>query len=208
MFSVAYLVGAIPFGLLIGKARGVDIRTTGSRNIGATNVMRSVGKGWGIVTLVLDALKGWGAVVVIPVLFRTMGEVSEPPTDVLRITCGCMAILGHSFPVYLRFKGGKGVATSAGMLLGLVPAAFLVGCITFLAVFIPTRYVSLGSIAASIAVPASAIGFYKSDGALIPVTLIVLGVLVIIRHRSNIQRLFNGTEHKIRFRRSTDGQLP
>ena len=116
---IAYLLGAIPFGLLVAKSRGVDIRSQGSGNIGATNVFRVIGKGWGVFTLVLDALKGF-----IPSFYFPMLGKLDPEWGVL---FGLAAIIGHSFPVYLRFKGGKGVATSAGMLLGVAPLTVGIG---------------------------------------------------------------------------------
>ena len=195
---IAYLLGSIPFGLLIGRLRGIDIRQVGSCNIGATNVMRSVGKGWGILTLLLDALKGWIPAAVFPFVLSTLGILSDQP-DWLKIACGCAAVLGHNFPLYLRFKGGKGVATSAGVLLGIAPAALLIGLGVFAFVFGISRFVSLGSISSAIAVPAA--GFLLYDGKLVPVVLTILGLLLIWRHKANIRRLLAGTENRIEFRR-------
>jgi glycerol-3-phosphate acyltransferase PlsY len=197
----AYLLGSVPFGLLIGRARGVDIRKTGSCNIGATNVMRSVGKGWGIFTLLLDALKGYLPAALFPMLLLRAGLMPDAPVW-LQIACGCSAILGHNFPLYLRFKGGKGVATSAGVLLGIAPAALLIGLAVFALVFGISRFVSLGSITAAIVIPVVGILLYwKQTGPLIPAVLAVLGALVIWRHKANIVRLRNGTENRIVFRR-------
>lgn len=195
MISVllGYLLGAIPFGVLIGKSRGIDIRAGGSGNIGATNVMRLVGKSWGILTLVLDALKGLGAVL----LARWAG--ADAP-EWLGLACGCAAILGHSFPVYLKFKGGKGVATSAGVLIGVAPAAFGVGIGVFAILFALFRYVSLGSIAAAIVVPVASFLFEQAKDEpnyFTTYVLVVLGVVVIWRHRANIGRLLAGTENRI-----------
>jgi glycerol-3-phosphate acyltransferase PlsY len=120
----------------------------------------------------------------------------------LQIACGCSAILGHNFPLYLRFKGGKGVATSAGVLLGIAPAALLIGLAVFALVFGISRFVSLGSITAAIVIPVVGILLYwKQTGPLIPAVLAVLGALVIWRHKANIVRLRNGTENRIVFRR-------
>lgn len=186
---LGYLLGAIPFGLVIGKSRGVDIRNAGSGNIGATNVMRVVGKSWGILTLVLDALKGLVAALVLPILAGDAGP------EWLPLACGCAAILGHSFPVYLKFKGGKGVATSAGVLLGVAPAAFGIGIAVFLILFGLFRYVSLGSIGAAVAVPVAS---YVLNGlTLVTQVLVVLAVVVIWRHKENIRRLMAGTENRI-----------
>ncbi len=195
--ALAYLLGSIPFGLLIGRLRGIDIRQVGSRNIGATNVMRSVGKGWGILTLLLDALKGWIPAAGFPFLLNTLGYLPDQP-DWLKVVCGCAAILGHNFPVFLRFKGGKGVATSAGVLLGIAPQALLIGLGTFAIVFGIGRFVSVGSITAAVVVPLA--GFWLYEGRLIPIVLTVLGLLVIWRHKANIRRLLNGTENRIEFR--------
>lgn len=199
----AYLLGSIPFGLLVGRARGVDIRKVGSCNIGATNVMRSVGKGWGILTLLLDALKGYLPVTVFPVLLQHIGLMRDTPSW-FQIACGCAAILGHNFPLYLRFKGGKGVATSTGVLLGIAPGAWLVGLVAFVGVFGFTRFVSLSSLSAALLVPvAGFLLYWKEDGALIPIVLVVLGLLVIWRHKANIIRLIHGTEHRIEFGRKS-----
>jgi len=190
---LSYLLGAIPFGFLIARSRGVDIRAVGSGNIGATNVMRVVGKSWGIFTLVLDALKGLGAVYL-------AGLSSADAPSWFGLACGCAAICGHSFPVYLKFKGGKGVATSAGVLIGVAPAAFGVGIFVFTVVFALFRYVSLGSIAAATAVPIASFLLAWSDGQSPGVTsyaLTLLGLVVIWRHRANIRRLLAGTEHRI-----------
>ena len=193
---VAYLLGSIPFGLLIGRMRGIDIRQVGSCNIGATNVMRSVGKGWGILTLLLDALKGYIPAAAFPLLLMQAGLLDDQHAW-LKIACGCAAILGHNFPVFLRFKGGKGVATSAGVLLGIAPLALLIGLGAFAVVFATSRFVSVGSITAAIIVPLA--GFWLYEGRLIPIVLTVLGLLVIWRHKANIRRLLNGTENRIVF---------
>jgi glycerol-3-phosphate acyltransferase PlsY len=188
LFSIAaYLFGAIPFGLLVAKSRGVDIRTQGSGNIGATNVFRVLGKGWGIFTFVLDALKGFLPSFLFP---RLAGL--DPDWGVL---FGIVAILGHSFPVYLKFKGGKGVATSAGMLLGVAPMAVLVGFVCWVLCMVISRIVSLSSIAAAIAV-AVAVWVLDPTAWVVNVALTILAVLVIWLHRANIGRLLNGTENR------------
>lgn len=197
----SYLLGAVPFGLLVGKARGVDIRQVGSKNIGATNVFRSVGKKWGILTFVLDALKGY----VPAALFPMLGSRLLPgfqPLENLPLFCGVAAILGHNFPVYLGFKGGKGVATSAGALLGIAPAAVGIGVAVWAALFFGLRYVSLASIGAAVAIPAAGWWLYLKSGLVLPSALTLLGALVIWRHRANIQRLLAGTEHRFQKKRS------
>ncbi len=195
---VAYLLGSIPFGLLIGRMRGIDIRQVGSCNIGATNVLRSVGKGWGILALLLDALKGYIPAAGFPWLLHELALLADTPAW-LKIACGCAAILGHNFPIYLRFKGGKGVATSAGVLIGIAPQALLIGLGTFAVVFGISRFVSLGSITAAVVVPVAGFFLYRQEGMLVPAVLVVLGLLVIWRHKANIRRLLNGTENRIVF---------
>jgi len=196
--TAAYLLGAIPFGLLVAKARGIDIRKVGSGNIGATNVLRSVGKSWGILTLFLDALKGFIPAAVFPLLAVRLFDFDAP--KIMSVACACAAVLGHSFPIYLKFKGGKGVATTAGALIGIAPAALGIGFAVFTVTFIASRMVSLGSILGAIAIPAAAwLLYYNNDGLLIPVFLTVLGILIIWRHRSNIGRIIRGEENRISF---------
>jgi glycerol-3-phosphate acyltransferase PlsY len=192
---LAYLLGSVPFGFLIARAKGIDIRTSGSGNIGATNVLRSVGKSWGALTLLLDALKGLVPAAVFPLLANHFFQIEAG--EVLGLGCGCAAILGHNFPVFLKFKGGKGVATTAGVLIGVAPLALAIGFATFVAVVILSRMVSLGSIIAALAIPAASWFLYSSNGYLVPSVLTFLGVLVVWRHRANIARIINGTENRI-----------
>ncbi|MBN1268810.1 MAG: glycerol-3-phosphate 1-O-acyltransferase PlsY [Kiritimatiellae bacterium] len=195
---VAYLLGAIPMGLILTRLKGIDIRKVGSGNIGATNVFRSVSKGLGIATFVFDFLKGLVPAAAFPLLARRIGLA---PGDLLGILCGCAAIAGHNWPVYIGFKGGKGVATSAGVLLGIAPAAVGIGLAAWILLFVTSRYVSIASIGAAVIVPLSSWIMNARDGFLLPITLTLLGALVILRHRSNIQRLMDGTEHRFSFRR-------
>ncbi len=197
---VAYLLGAIPNGLLIGRLRGIDIRTVGSGNIGATNVFRSIGRGWGILTFALDALKGLIPTLLFPLLLGRLTGAPVPPD--LAILFGVAAIAGHNWPVYLRFKGGKGVATSAGVLIGIAPAAVLIGALCWGVICALSRYVSLASIAAAVAVPlAGWILYLPARGPLLPGVLTLLGIVIIARHRANIRRLLNGTENRFGPRR-------
>ena len=194
LILAAYLLGAVPFGLLIAKTKGVDIRREGSGNIGATNVFRVIGKGWGIFTFMLDALKGF-----VPAFFFPLIAATDPASGVL---FGFAAILGHSFPVYLKFKGGKGVATSAGMLLGVAPLAVGIGFACWTICMVISRYVSLSSILAAVAV---AITAWIDPKTILPVdvALTVLSALVIWLHRANIRRLLNGTESRFGKRKHT-----
>jgi len=195
--TLAYLLGSIPFGFLIAKARGIDIRTVGSGNIGATNVLRSVGKSWGILTLVLDALKGLVPALVFPMLAQHAFTLED--AAILRVVCGCTAVLGHNYPVFLKFKGGKGIATTAGALIGIAPMALLFGVLTFATVFGVSRIVALGSISAATVIPIAAWILYRGQSHLIPVVLTILGMLAIWRHRANIGRILNGKENRIEF---------
>ena len=194
----AYLLGSIPTGFLVAKARGIDIRTVGSGNIGATNAFRILGKGPGILVLLADALKGWTAVqVAAPVVAQL---VSDTSSDYLRITAGIAVILGHNYTCWLGFKGGKGIATSAGVLIALVPWALLIILGIWIILFLLTRYVSLGSVAASFALPFATWFTTGHDIGLTAVTG-AMGGLAIYKHRRNIQRLLNGTENRVQFKK-------
>ncbi len=198
---VSYLLGSIPFALLISKANGVDIRKVGSGNVGATNVFRMVGKGWGILTFVCDALKGfipaWG----LPRL-TAMALGAVGPNQTLALLCGCAAVAGHTWPVFIGFKGGKGVATSAGMLLGVAPSAAGIGLAAWVLVLLVSGYVSLASILAAAIVPAAGWLLYREASHVLPIALTILGALVIWKHRTNVRRLLEGSEHRFRFGRS------
>lgn len=183
----AYLLGSIPTGLLLSMAlAGIDPRQKGSRNIGATNVMRTVGKALGTVTLLGDVLKGLIPVVVALWLGREHAWVAA---------IGLAAFLGHCFPLYLRFKGGKGVATAFGVLLPLTPLAVLMAVIVFATGFAITRMVSVGSLSAAAAIPL----LIWLRGYPLPFIIlgICVGALVIYRHKENIQRLLLGKENKL-----------
>lgn len=201
----AYLLGAIPFGFLIARAQGVDIRTVGSRNTGATNVFRCVGKVWGITTFILDMAKGAVGCRLFPWMLTYMFSTTQN-NDIspLHVFCGCMTVVGHNWPVFLNFKGGKGIATSAGLLLGLAPVGCGIALLAWLLVMVVTRYVSLASIAAAVALGVAAWPLY--DGIWFPVVLDGLAVLAIWRHHANIKRLRAGTETRFHFRKpSTPG---
>lgn len=196
---LAYLFGSIPFGFVIAKCKGVDIRTVGSGNIGATNVYRSVGKSWGLLTFLLDFLKGVAGTTLIPWLCLKLGDAGNP--QYLKLFCGVMTVLGHSWTCFLHFKGGKGVATSAGMLVGIVPLAFGIAFGTWLLVLLTLRYMSVASCsgAAALAVTVWVLEYPKNHDLVLPIVLTVLAALVIWRHRSNIKRLIAGTEPHFTF---------
>ena len=188
--SAAFLSGSVPFGYFAGRLRGIDIRQHGSGNIGATNVIRVLGKGIGIPVFVLDLLKG-----LVPCL---LVKADGAESWVLVLT-GLCAILGHMFTPWLGFKGGKGVATAAGVLLGIAWVPMLAGLVVWLLFFFFTRYVSLASMLAGVAVAATMAAQMAVQGRWDAVLLgfgLVLALLVILRHRANIGRLLAGTEPK------------
>ena len=183
---VAYILGSIPNALWIGKVfRGIDVREHGSKNTGSTNAARVLGAKLGILTLILDISKG-----AIPTLIATM--LLDSSISVILV--GICAILGHSFSIFMKFKGGKAVATTVGVFIVLVPGAILLAAVIFFLVFGITRYVSLSSMIGAISLPIWIMIFYKN----IPLTIfgIIIAILIIVRHKSNIQRLLNGTESK------------
>lgn len=191
-----YLAGSIPFGLFVAKARGVDLRSSGSGNIGATNVFRCVGKGWGVLVLLLDALKGFLPAYAFPVWLARWSGAASPIW--LGVACGLAAVVGHNWPVWLGFKGGKGVATSAGMALGVAPGAVGIGLAAFALVVVATRWVSLASMAGCAAATGAAVWLYGgTERAWLAWVLGAMTLLVVWRHRANIRRLVAGTEPKI-----------
>ena len=204
---LAYLLGSIPTGFLVARARGVDIREVGSGNIGATNVFRVLGKRWGLAVLLLDFAKGLGACLLTPIVVRALFRLStesEGPIALALLAAVC-AVLGHNFTVWLRFKGGKGVATTAGALTALVPWALLIGLGVWMTLFILTRYVSAGSIGAAVAIPVAT--WFTTDGdPILTILTSALGFMAIVKHRSNIQRLLAGTESRIALGRQRKGE--
>ena len=200
----AYLLGSVPFGLIIAKAHGKDLRSIGSGNIGATNLSRALGKRWAYFCFVLDVAKG-----LVPMLAATNFISSSPSIAelFLWLAVGCAAVLGHIFPIYIKFRGGKGVATSFGVALGLWPyytICALFAIAIWAVIVLVWRYISLASIAASIAFPVAlvlAIALIPSWGFanLWPLLTVatVIPVMVITRHRENIKRLLAGTESKV-----------
>jgi glycerol-3-phosphate acyltransferase PlsY len=187
LIAGAYLLGSIPTGLLLAKAAGVDIRTTGSGNIGATNVYRTLGRTVGILTLLGDCFKG-----LIPVLIAQRLGMG----DTMIAAAGAAAFLGHVYTVFLGFKGGKGVATALGVFLGVSPASVGLALVIFIAVVAVWRYISLGSITAAAAMPIFVAALDRRP----PVIAMTAGIalLVIWKHRENITRLREGTENKFK----------
>lgn len=193
-FAVGYLLGSVPFGFLIGRARGVDVRKQGSGNIGATNVWRVLGRPWGIATFLLDFAKAPAAIALALWLLARGGAGPEAATW-LKIAAFAGAIVGHNYPAWLGFRGGKGIASSAGGLLVLMPTAFLVVVATWGLLFLATRIVSVASIAAALAAPL-AVWFLEAPHAGLRGFAVALAALAIARHRANIGRLLAGTEHR------------
>lgn len=193
----AYLLGSIPTGFLVARLKGIDIRTVGSGNIGATNALRILGKPAGIFVLLMDAMKGWLAVVPLTqlILLALGFPQGGPHGETSSIVAGVGAILGHNYTCWLGFKGGKGIATSAGVLLALVPWALLIIFITWIVVFASTRYVSLGSLAASAVLPFASWLTHESLAKVIVTG--AMGALAIYKHKGNIQRLLAGTEPRV-----------
>ena len=194
----AYLIGGIPFGFLIGKMRGVDVRTVGSKNIGATNVFRTVGEKWGLMAFACDVLKGF-----IPTLAASiyLANSQQPTANSLPLCVGVASVVGHMLTPYMKFRGGKGVATAFGMLIAILPATVGIAFAIFAITFACSNYISLGSciaatsLAVMVWIPFCDHTGYRDLPLSILVTLIAL--FVIWKHRSNIGRLIHGNENKI-----------
>lgn len=200
IFIVSYFFGAIPWGFIIGKAKGIDIREHGSKNIGSTNVTRTLGKQWGILCFLLDFLKGFlpsfTAIFILPKQLILSGNY----VDLCIILAIVGSFIGHIFPIYLKFKGGKGVATGAGALLALTPLAVLIGLACWVLIFKTSRYVSVASISAAVIVTVLTTLLSITNVYPLSVTLqifvAVISLIAIIKHKSNIIRLLNGTENR------------
>lgn len=204
-FAIAYVIGSIPFGYLIALSHNVDIRSVGSGNIGATNVFRTLGKKAGIFTFLLDMMKGIAATCVVPTLVQLFFK-NAISTEIAKIICAVAVLLGHSFPFTLGFKGGKGVATGLGIVIGLAPITAIVGFALWIIIFLSSGYVSLGSIFAALFVGIS-IWFDNPDREffyLIPTVMSILAFLVIVKHHSNIKRLIKGNENRFTFGKKKD----
>jgi acyl phosphate:glycerol-3-phosphate acyltransferase len=183
----AYLLGSIPVGVVLSKLKGQDPRKTGSGNIGATNVMRTSGKAIGILTLAGDILKG---------LLPAWLAITHGQPAIVVAACGLAAFAGHLWPIYLRFKGGKGVATALGLFLALKPAVIPILVAVFIIILLKWRYVSLGSLVGTALMPFLLL-LFGSPVEYVAVSLIV-GILIYYRHHDNIKRLLSGKEHKFR----------
>ena len=192
----AYLLGSIPTGYLVGRAKGIDIRTTGSGNIGATNVFRSVGKPMGGFVLLMDTLKGYVAAKWLCVWLVNLFNV--PGAETCQIIAGICAVLGHNYTCWLKFKGGKGISTSAGVFLALAPLATGIAAVTWIIVFVLCRYASVASIVAAMALPAAI--WLMPNSLTLRIVTTALGLLAVFKHRSNIQRLIHGTEGRVSFK--------
>ena len=220
----AYLCGSLPIGVWMGRWAGVDIRSRGSGNIGATNVARSGAKGLGIATLILDAAKGYAAVIVARIVGIYVFRVSmQENWDVLSASArhdliwihfsktmaiaAVFAIIGHMFPVWLKFKGGKGVATGVGVFLALAPAAVGLVLIIFIVIVGLSRYVSLGSIVATAAFPVFAWLLYRNSAPnVVFLAAAIAAFLIIAKHHQNIRRLIAGSESKFGVKKQTEVQ--
>lgn len=195
----AYLLGSIPTGFLVAKAKGIDIRTVGSKNMGATNVFRTLGKGPGIFVLLIDGLKGFAACAWLCDILFPIFAIPAEQAGTIRIIAGICAVLGHNYTCWLWFKGGKGIATTAGVYFALAPWAVTIAIVVWCVLFFSTRYVSVASIAAAIALPTAV--WIINGGLFLGTVTTILGAMAIYKHKANIQRLMAGTENRIQFKK-------
>lgn len=193
---IGYVFGSVSFAFLVGKFNGIDIRQYGSGNVGATNVRRVLGRGWGRFCFVMDVCKG-----LLPVflMLRLTDPAAQPAQHAwLPVLAAVGAVAGHVWPFWLHFRGGKGVATTVGALVLIAPWCVLTALVGWVGVFYSTGYVSIASLAAAVLLPASGLVLYLLNYGAMPGPtlglLILLGILIIVRHRSNIRRLLDGTE--------------
>lgn len=193
---IAYLLGSVPTAVWVGRAKyGIDVREHGSKNAGATNTFRVLGKKAGITVLSIDVLKGFTASF-LPYVFH-VGEWQSEQLITVQILASILAVVGHVFPVFAGFRGGKGVATSLGVIIGLHPPAAGICIVVFLIVFIVSNYVSLGAICAALTFPASIYFIFAITSLWLNGFAVLLATLVIIAHRKNIKRLIDGNENKM-----------
>lgn len=196
---LSYLMGSVPAGYIAGRFAGIDIRSVGSGNVGATNVLRILGKPYGYAVFLFDFFKGVGAVWM-SILIINASHPGNQESELIGIMAGVLCVLGHTYPVWLGFKGGKGVATSAGVLFGLMPAAALTVLAVWFVTFQATKYVSVASIVAAVALPVTAAVMVHFERAGMPLVYFsaCLAVVIVWRHRSNVSRLMKGTEPSFR----------
>ena len=193
-FAAAYIIGSIPTAYIFGRVlKGIDIREYGSGNTGATNVFRVIGKGPGIAVLVIDIIKGFISATYLASGFLYMAPVTRP--ELYRILVGLSAIVGHNWTIFLKFKGGKGVAASAGVVIGLIPKIFWLGFLVWLITFFMTGFISLSSIVAVISVPIFTLAF--GEPAEIVIFMCILCLIIVYTHRPNIKRLIRREEKRI-----------
>jgi glycerol-3-phosphate acyltransferase PlsY len=194
---LGYLIGSIPTAVWVGKSfRGIDIREHGSKNAGATNTFRVLGKRFGWLVLMVDVSKGVLAAC-LPHFFSHMLEGYKDEFLILQLCGSFSAVFGHVFPIFANFRGGKGVATSLGIVIGINPYAALVCLTIFLIVFLSSRYVSLGAICSALSFPFVSYFMIQEDARIMIVFTVVLGIMVILAHRKNIDRLWKGEESKM-----------
>jgi glycerol-3-phosphate acyltransferase PlsY len=193
--GAAYLLGSIPAGYLVARVKGIDIRAVGSGNIGATNVFRILGKPAGILVLVVDGLKGFAACSWLADFAVQLFAVAPGQIENMRIVAGICAVLGHNYTCWLKFKGGKGIATSAGVYFALAPLAAGIALGIWIIVFALGRYVSVASIAAAVALPTGV--WLTKNNLFLGIVTTALGLLAIYKHKGNIHRLLNGTERRL-----------
>lgn len=197
---LSYLLGSIPAGYLAGRMAGIDIRTAGSGNVGATNAIRVLGRRYGYPVFIVDFAKGTLAVILSLMLGRYF-QGKPASTEICGIVGAVCCVLGHIFPVWLKFKGGKGVATSAGALLGLMPLAAAIGVAIWVIVFEVTRYVSIASVTTAVLLPFTVLGLTyarHTDGMALFYFSLCLAAVVVFRHRSNLSRFLRGTEPRFK----------
>ena len=214
----AYLLGSIPFGYLMAKAKGIDIRSVGSGNIGATNAMRVLGKPAGIAVLLLDAAKGFAAVAwLTPMIFNQfdiwLHHHFSGSSDYFQyqsvelqtrffVLAGVSAVLGHNYTCWLKFKGGKGIATTAGVYLALAPWALLIALVVFILALLVSRIVSVASMSAAVALPV-AVWVMPPHNYFLGLVTTALGALAIYKHKANLKRLLAGTENRLGQKKET-----
>ncbi len=195
-FVSAYIIGSIPTAYIFGRVlKGIDIREYGSGNAGATNVFRVIGKTPGIIVLIIDIIKGYISATYLASGFMYLAPVTRP--ELYRILFGLSAIAGHNWTLFLKFKGGKGVAASAGVVIGLIPKIFWLGFLVWLITFFITGFVSLGSIIAIISIPIFTLAF--GEPVEIVVFMCLLCLIIVYKHKPNIRRLARGEEKRISF---------